>query len=136
MKPAQLARFERKARLLARSEAGRSALAEAGDDWLAHTATVDRTVTFVAEHRTPILLGAGALLLYLARGKPKPRRRPGREDRAGRDEPSAAGWLARLMIVLRLARTLQTVARHLPRPHPRAVASVSRPRPDAPRGLG
>ena len=136
MKPAQLARFERRARLLARSEAGRSALAEAGDDWLAHTATVDRTVTFVAEHRTPILLGTGALLLYLARGKPKPRRRPGREDRAGRDEPSAAGWLARLMIVLRLARTLQTVARHLPRPHPRAVASVSRPRPDAPRGLG
>lgn len=142
MNSTQLARFERKALLLARSEAGRSALAGAGDDWLAHTATLDRTVTFVAEHRTPILLGTGALLMYLARGKSRPRRRDGRDpqDKRGSgkagQEPSTAGWLARLMIVLRLARTLQTVARHLPRPHPRVVASGSQPTPAAPRGLG
>lgn len=129
MNSTQLARFERKARLLARSEAGRAALVAAGDDWLARTATVDRTVSFVAEHRTAILVGSGAVLLYLARGRSRPRR-----GDSG-DAPSAAGWIARLMVALRLARTLRTLVRLLPQPRS-PVAAAQMPPAGVPRGLG
>lgn len=131
MNSTQLARFERKARLLARSEAGRSALAAAGDDWLDRTASADRVVGFVAEHRTAILIGSAALLLYAARG-----RRPAPHDDEASDAPSTAGWLARALVALRLVRTLQTLVRYLPRPRPRGLHDMPPVPPPVPRGLG